>query len=548
MIKVLIVDDELEIRKGLHLKVDWLELGFEIVAEAMNGADAIEKLAEQSIDVVFTDMNMPIMDGVELLSHLKQHYPSIKAVVLTGYDDFEYTKAAIRHRAVEYLLKPVMPDELEQIMLQLKDSIMKERSEKLSSQESNRKHQRWFQEIRENFMLHILKGDLSPIILSKAPLIQIEDWNDSPIQVVTFGLQHAEEAGGSQPIDIAVESSSEAESGENSDNYRAAGGTPSRLNDQTAEQFQLPFELITRELAEQYAEQVYICKDSNYPRLIALICRDGQVLRKQIIEGFEKELKQHLGFELVVGISGEVIGFSQWYHAYMDALLQWSLHNSEHHQATALHGHIGKLDDDVLARLLQKDDVSSALQYIRTIFKDVILRSNTEFVRCIFEVLITLERLLQEQSVKVGLSHAIWLNPEQVLKLTTVDKALAYINRYLQEGHRSMKHESNDDLFDEVLQYIDQNYMYEITLPSLAEKFNYNTSYFSELFKAKVGITFVQYLSEVRMKQACYLLETTDLGLSDIAELTGFSNASYFSSRFKKCYNISPSEYRMQKA
>ena len=232
----------------------------------------------------------------------------------------------------------------------------------------------------------------------------------------------------------------------------------------------------------------------------------------------------------------------------MDSLLQWSLRNSGQHQATALHGQIGKLDDDVLSRLLHKDDVSSALQYIRTILTEAMLCSNTEFVKCIFELLIRLERLLQEKSVQVGLTHAIWLNPEQVLKLTSIEKALAYINRYLQEGHRSIKQESSDDLFDEVLQYIDQNNVYEITLQSLAEKFNYNTSYFSELFKARVGKTFVQYISEVRMKQACHLLETTDLGLSDIAELTGFSNASYFSSRFKKSFNISPSEYRTPKA
>lgn len=511
MIKVLIVDDELEIRKGLYLKVDWQELGFDIVAEASNGADAIQKLEDQPIDVVFTDMNMPVMDGVGLLSHLQQHHPAVKAVVLTGYDDFEYTKAAIRHRAVEYLLKPVMPDELEQIMKQLKNAIQQERNDKLSSLESSRRHQRWFREIRENFMLHMLKGDLSPMIMSKAPLIQVEDWNDVPIQVVTFGLKHIDE---SQPI-------------------------------HPGEQFQLPFELIARELAEQYTEQVFICRDSNYPRLISLVCRDGQALRAQIIESYENQLKQHLGFELVIGTSGEVVGFAHWYHAYMDALLQWSLLNSKQHQATALQGHIGKLDDEVLSRLLHKDDVSSALQYIRTILTDAMLRSNTEFVRCIFEVLITLERLLQEQA---SLTYAIWLNPEQVLKLTTVDKALAYIQRYLQEGHRSIKQESGDELFDEVLQYINQNYMYEITLPSLAEKFNYNTSYFSELFKAKVGKTFVQYVSEVRMKQACHLLDTTDLGLSDIAELTGFSNASYFSSRFKKCYSISPSEYRTQKS
>lgn len=513
MINVLIVDDELEIRKGLHLKVDWQQLGFNIAAEAVHGEDALEKLTEQPIDVVITDMNMPVMDGIALLSQIQQQYPGIKSVVLTGYDDFVYTKAAIRHRAVEYLLKPVMPDELEQLLLQLKQAIMNERHERLVDQESSRKYERWFQEIRENFALHMLKGNLSSIIMSKAAPIQMKPWDEAAIQVATFGLQ--------------------------ADKVHEA--------QQETEQFQLPFELIMRELAQQHAEQLFICKDSSYPHLLHLVCRDGSHTRLQMIESFKQQLKQVLGFELVLGISGEVSGFAQWHHAYMDALLQWSLHNSEAHQHTALHGHIGRLNDEMLIRLLQKEDLNPALQYIRTTFTEAKQRSHTELVRRIFEVLIALERLLQEQKASVVHTHSIWLNPEQVLKLMTVDKAIAYVERYLQESHRSMRQESNEDIFDEVLAYIGQNYVYEITLPSLAEKFNYNTSYFSELFKSKVGQSFVQYLSEIRMKHACHLLETTELGLSDIAELTGFSNASYFSSRFKKMFHISPSEYRNEK-
>lgn len=541
MIKVLLVDDELEIRKGLHLKVNWQQLGFEIAAEAIHGADAIEKLEEQPFDIVITDMNMPIMDGVALLSHIQQHYPSIKSIVLTGYDDFEYTKAAIRHRAIEYLLKPVMPDELEQVILQLKDIIMKERHERISSLESSRRQQRWYMEIRENFALHMLKGDLSPIILNKAPLIAMEEWDSDKIQVVTFGLKASHNL--LMTDEAATSDESKKQQGGNA--VHAAAGKP-HSGEHSAEQFQLPFELIARELVEHYSEQALICKDSNYPNLVSLVCRDGQVQRQHMIETMLQEVKQHLGFELVLGISKQVCGFSQWYHAYMDALLQWSLSNSELHQANALHGQISKLDDEVLLRLLQKDEPNSVLQYIRKILTDAIARSNTDFVRQMFEVLITLERLLQEHKTIVAPTDAIWLNPERVLKLTTVDKALSYIQRYLQEREGSKKQESSEDIFQEVLQYIDQNYVYDISLPSLAEKFNYNTSYFSELFKAKVGKTFVQYLSDVRMKQACHLLETTDLGLSDIAELTGFSNASYFSSRFKKCFQIAPSEYRLQ--
>src|SRR5690606_19629419 len=196
MINVMIVDDELEIRKGMHLKVDWEELGFNIIAEAANGAESLEKLhqlmgqeTEERVDVIITDMNMPVMDGVGLLSTIQDQYPHIKAIVLTGYDDFTYTKAAIRHRAVEYLLKPVMSDELEQVLLQLKKTIHAERMARMVQLESNRMHQCWIRELREKCANHTLKGDLCSMMISKASTIQREDWVLSPIQVKAVILQ-----------------------------------------------------------------------------------------------------------------------------------------------------------------------------------------------------------------------------------------------------------------------------------------------------------------------------------------------------------------------
>ena len=88
--KVLIVDDEIQIRKGLRLKVEWEEEGFQLVEEASNGKEALEILQTNDIDVVITDMRMPIMDGVELAKRCHQEFPHVKVIVLSGYSDFDY--------------------------------------------------------------------------------------------------------------------------------------------------------------------------------------------------------------------------------------------------------------------------------------------------------------------------------------------------------------------------------------------------------------------------------------------------------------------------
>jgi two-component system, response regulator YesN len=102
MYQVMLVDDEAEIRQGLKLKIDWEGLGFEIAAEADHGSQALLGLKEQQIHLVITDIRMPIMGGIDFLHEMLQHFPEVKTVVLSGYDDFTYVKAALQSGIKDY--------------------------------------------------------------------------------------------------------------------------------------------------------------------------------------------------------------------------------------------------------------------------------------------------------------------------------------------------------------------------------------------------------------------------------------------------------------
>ena len=105
--RVLLVDDEEDIRVGISRKMDWAGLGFSLVGEAENGQDALELAEQLRPDVVLTDIKMPFMDGLELCRILTQRLPAAKFVVFSGFDDFEYAKQAIRMNVSEYILKPM---------------------------------------------------------------------------------------------------------------------------------------------------------------------------------------------------------------------------------------------------------------------------------------------------------------------------------------------------------------------------------------------------------------------------------------------------------
>ena len=98
--KIMLVDDEEEVRKSIINKIDWADAGFEVIGDAENGKDALEKIEQNEPDVVLTDIKMPYMDGLTMAETIRQLYPSVKIVIFSGFDEFEYAKKAIKLRTV----------------------------------------------------------------------------------------------------------------------------------------------------------------------------------------------------------------------------------------------------------------------------------------------------------------------------------------------------------------------------------------------------------------------------------------------------------------
>ena len=130
MYKIMIVDDEEEVRLGIIKKMDWKSFDFVVVGDAENGQEALEKAEKLEPDVIMTDIRMPFMDGLELGNKLVEILPSTKIIVFSGYDDFEYAKQAIKINVIEYLLKPINSAQLAEVLRNLKVRLDKEYDEK----------------------------------------------------------------------------------------------------------------------------------------------------------------------------------------------------------------------------------------------------------------------------------------------------------------------------------------------------------------------------------------------------------------------------------
>ena len=124
MYKIIIVDDEPFVRTGFKMSVDWEKYGFQIVAEASNGREALAEIERCCPDVIFTDIKMPVMDGIELIRHVRKNYPHIISIVLSNYNEFDLVKQAMKAGAEDYFLKVTVDiSKLIQFMQKLKPKL-----------------------------------------------------------------------------------------------------------------------------------------------------------------------------------------------------------------------------------------------------------------------------------------------------------------------------------------------------------------------------------------------------------------------------------------
>ena len=159
--RIILVDDEEEVRQSIIKKIDWEDAGFSVVGDAENGQEALEKVEALEPDVILTDIRMPYMDGLSLAERVRQRYPSIKIVIFSGYDEFEYAKQAIKLNVTEYILKPVNVEELTAILKRIKSNLDEEIEQKRNVSLLRENYRRNLPILREQFLNELVGGTAS---------------------------------------------------------------------------------------------------------------------------------------------------------------------------------------------------------------------------------------------------------------------------------------------------------------------------------------------------------------------------------------------------
>lgn len=160
MYKLILVDDEEDVREGVVREVDWEAIGFEVIEKAENGREALEMVERLQPDVVVTDIQMPFMNGLQLAEAIRERFPTIKLIILTGHDEFEYAQRAIKLHIDEYVLKPFSAQELINALLKVKGQIQEEVAHRENVQLLMEHYRKSMPVLKENFLATLMNRKL----------------------------------------------------------------------------------------------------------------------------------------------------------------------------------------------------------------------------------------------------------------------------------------------------------------------------------------------------------------------------------------------------
>ena len=526
--RVLLADDEEEIRTGISRKIDWASLGFCLVGEAGNGAEALELAEQLQPDVVLTDIKMPFMDGLELCRRLRQSLPGAKLVVFSGFDDFEYARQAVGMGVSEYILKPINAMELSEVLTKLRRQLDQQHLERRDMETMRRRYEESLPVLRGLFYTRLLSGQLRPDqVQDRAARYEI----DLPSGLWTAALVHADLPGDGADFDrdelvlLSIQSFLEEHFVLEGCAARAVlFGDAVALLVQLAGADQLyPFleELERLSLLSRSYLGIPLTAGAGLP------CRGPEELHRSM-EGARSALDYRALTE-----GGRVIYIGDL-EPQSDAELSFEEEDQRALSAAIKLGSPQQVEEVVLGLIGRLKQAGLSLSKCRLFL--------LELVTCLIRL---------ARSGGVAVEEVFGSNFTGAVSISDFS-SLEELGRWLGERCRKLhellgrrRTDSAGRLVERARDYIAGHYADErLSVESLCSHIHLSPTYFSTLFKREVGMSFTAYVTQVRMEEAVRLLRDTDEKTYRIAERTGYSDPNYFSYVFKRRFGVSPSKFR----
>lgn len=509
--RLMLVDDEPEIREGMKEIVDWAASGFQLVAEADNGLDALQLAEQTRPDLVITDVRMRFMDGLEMVERMRAFLPMAQFIVVSGYDEFEYTHKSIQIKISDYVLKPVSAAEFTLVLERAKRALDQEYARHNSVQVMNR------------------------IFADSLPILRQQLLNS----LMSGGMDEVSARAAAARYDLNLEA----------DRYAVALlNVASGGDNQLAGDVELTRLAVDRILREVVGERT-ACHVFNYNGQVAVLT----MLRR---EQSMSELLQLM--DTAAAVVRDYLGASVTARQAAAALNRWV--PADDSQVV----YIGDLkltggarltaDPQALARLKRairgrgREEIASQVRALIDPLRGEKIPLS-DYQAYMLEALMTVLGVARDMQVELNTTRGPSGSAIQeflgIRDLEAAGDMLLSLCLEVADAIGSGHRECGARFSRQAQEYIERRAgEATLTIERVCEELKVSPAFFRALLKRETGQTFHQYLTGLRMNRAMELLKTTTLKTQEIAQMCGLGEASYFSYAFKKHFGVSPSQVR----
>lgn len=523
MYRAIIIDDEETVRAGLRSHFDWERHGVSVAAEFPDCEKAYQYIREHPVELVVTDVVTPHMDGITLAKKLRSEFPAVQIVFISGHADVQFLREAMKSSAIDYILKSVDMDELSAAISRVVERLDRRGREKRRVQAMEEQIRRLAPLYRERTLRSLLDGEDDSECRSYLGL-NLDMAAEYVCVVIRLANKWNVARGLSGPERLALSLECERICGE------AAGGRAGSLT-----------------FKNRISEFIVIlkCSQTDY---------EQDVL--EVSAYIQREFLKRTGFETAIGLSEPAV-LSSFHSAYLEA-------------CEALEHCYYLAEDTAIAvkKYPELQSLKAAREYAEKQLPEAILTGQPDQVEAVLSHTFAYVRSMPDQERDNFMLSLLLLPPRTMPGLRTredspyrnqrglVEHWLGCLSHVEQERflHQVMAEvarllgEDQDPgtsaLIGQIKRLIDQQYMDQISVTSLAGQVHLTPTYLCVLFKQSTGLTINEYLTAERIRHAKELLRQPDVRLYDICYRVGYLSPSYFSKLFKKQTGMPPSEYR----
>ncbi|QHW33735.1 response regulator [Paenibacillus rhizovicinus] len=538
MLKVLILEDEPILRQGLVNKISMDKLPLVIAGEADNGIDGLELLIEIKPDIVLTDIRMPGMDGLDFIEQALLLQEKLNVIIVSGYGEFEYAKRAMSYGVSDYLLKPVDSEELREALLKAihrieeERALGEERALLLRNQALNK------ETLRQQHLTKLIQLSAQTEMRNEITNPRIEEVQAhfdrylvvalvlEPYALPHYSFREGEE----ELVRFAVENIM-------SDRMASSGRQGV---------------LFTHAIHEN--EMLYMFGFNRPEERNAI-----HALMRDVLDGIQNYLK----LKATVSIGKTVDRIEDIQQSYRQAKLiirnkvirgTGHIFEYEHfqQQLPIVNPFLSQEDERILLQWLEDCNEAACTNWIEQRLEILVASPSSTFSQlewfCV-DVYLLFQKFLAKTTAPERLIGDMDELLQWLQNMTTWQEAVRKLNSHAGNivGYFvNLNHGLHADVMEKAKQYLDTCFNEPISLQKISDTYYIHPNYFSKRFKEKFGVSFHEYLTELRMKSAAKWMLETDLKISHIAGKVGYEDPAYFGSVFRKCFGMSPKQFRAQ--